>query len=595
MHDEPTPRALPAVLYAAKSTSDRKGSIPDQLEDCQAMAEREGMTVAAEYRDEGFSAYSGNRGPGLSKAKEHAARLAEEHGEAVLLVWASDRLARGAGDAPGASDSLIEVFHELARLGVRIRSVHDDQMLTNPLLVAFAGWRGNEESRVKGERVKAGARRRAERGNLHGGGLPYGYRRIRDPETGLLRLEPEPAEAEVVRRMFGEYVAGRSQRRIARDLGRDGIRTKRDSAWAQGTVRGILQNPFYRGAVRLNGEEHEGAHAAIIEPDLWYEAARLREAIIRSNDGGHGPTPKGRHLLLHGLLRCGICGGTMLPRTIRPTREGGEPYERYVCRTRNLDLDGCGQPPVERALIDQAILTDFERRVLDVEATRERMENEASRRLSEARALRERAERDLTAAESAVERVQRDYLADMLSAESYEHLLPMATSERDALAAQVGHLRDREREAEEQLGLPDADRDVLERLTQLREAIAGAVRDASDLDAARAAIASTFESFTLTRLRTLPDPAVVYGDLVLEDEPGSAATLDGYALVPEVRSEAIAGYETVTGEIEVELPILRRIALNQAENSESGISTPLQSGSGTKLTCSPSAATVAAP
>ena len=58
----------PAVLYAAKSTEDKRGSIPTQLEDCREIAEREGWNIADEFQDEAASAYSGNRGPGLAAA-----------------------------------------------------------------------------------------------------------------------------------------------------------------------------------------------------------------------------------------------------------------------------------------------------------------------------------------------------------------------------------------------------------------------------------------------------------------------------------------------------------------------------------------------
>ena len=70
----------PVVIYAAKSTEDKHGSIGTQLEDCRTMAEREGWTVIGEFTDEAFSAYSGNRGPGLAQARQMAA----EHAPAVL-------------------------------------------------------------------------------------------------------------------------------------------------------------------------------------------------------------------------------------------------------------------------------------------------------------------------------------------------------------------------------------------------------------------------------------------------------------------------------------------------------------------------------
>ena len=52
----------PAILYAAKSTKDERGSIPDQLKKCREMAEADGYEVVAEYEEENVSAYHGDRG-----------------------------------------------------------------------------------------------------------------------------------------------------------------------------------------------------------------------------------------------------------------------------------------------------------------------------------------------------------------------------------------------------------------------------------------------------------------------------------------------------------------------------------------------------
>jgi site-specific DNA recombinase len=196
----------PAIIYAAKSTEDKHGSIPDQLADCRAMADREDWDVLAEYHDEGFSAYKGNRGPGLASARERAAR---GDAPAVLLVQHSDRLARGAGDAPGAAEHLAEIMFWARRHNVQLRSVQDDSTFTNPLLAFAMGERNYEDSRRKSEAVKGGMRRRAQRGQHNGGPRPYGYRW--EGPKGEQRLVPHEPEAAIVRRIFAEYVAVRSR------------------------------------------------------------------------------------------------------------------------------------------------------------------------------------------------------------------------------------------------------------------------------------------------------------------------------------------------------------------------------------------------
>ena len=129
-----------AINYAAKSTQDRRGSIPDQLTDNRAMCEREGWPILGEYSDEGFSAYRGNRGPGLTDARAHAASVAAETGEVVMLVCQhSDRISRGAGDRPGAAEALIEIWHAERRRNVHLRSVQDDYDLRTSATVANIG------------------------------------------------------------------------------------------------------------------------------------------------------------------------------------------------------------------------------------------------------------------------------------------------------------------------------------------------------------------------------------------------------------------------------------------------------------------------
>lgn len=69
-------------------------------------------------------------------------------------------------------------------------------------------------------------------------------------EEGHLIINP--AEAEIVKRIFREYLEGASCMKIARGLERDGIRTVRDNPrWHDSTVRKILENEKYMGDALL--------------------------------------------------------------------------------------------------------------------------------------------------------------------------------------------------------------------------------------------------------------------------------------------------------------------------------------------------------
>jgi putative DNA-invertase from lambdoid prophage Rac len=102
------------------------------------------------------------RTPG-STAAPLARALDDVHaGEfSVLVVWALDRITR-----EGAEDAL-RIIRQFRQRGCTVVSVKESWLNAAPevqdVLVAFAGWMAQQESRRRSERIRAGlARRRAE-------------------------------------------------------------------------------------------------------------------------------------------------------------------------------------------------------------------------------------------------------------------------------------------------------------------------------------------------------------------------------------------------------------------------------------------------
>jgi hypothetical protein len=103
------------------------------------------------------------------------------------------------------------------------------------------------------------------------------------------------------------------------------------------------------------------------------------------------------------MLRCGVCGEAMLPRSARDQA----PF--YVCRTRALDATACPMPRLKQADVDGAALRLFEDVGLDVEGTRERIAAQLSERVDAVRAQRDRAEREAADLRAQAARLDRDY------------------------------------------------------------------------------------------------------------------------------------------------------------------------------------------
>jgi DNA invertase Pin-like site-specific DNA recombinase len=560
LYDEPAAvtTAIPAIVYAAKSTLDPRGSIETQIEDCLAAVEREGRLLYGEaQRDEGFSAYHASRGPGLAEAKRLAVEAAREHGCAELWVQHSDRLARGDGLRAA---HVGEIYFEMRRQQVRLRSVQDDSNFEDVIRAVLIGERNTEDSRRKSEATKAGMRRRAQRGKPNGGPAPYGYAWRQGT------LVPVEHEARIVERIFRQSIGGRSQRQIARDLAREGVPAKR-TAWHQGTVSQILRNPIYVGRLRLHGEEFPAEHEPLVSETLWQEATQQREATARTKGGGRGRPSSGTHLFTGGMLHCGRCGGSMVPRTIRPRSANGKPYEVYLCYTRIRDREACTQPPVARELVDEAALDYFERVCFDLDATLEQLRGSLAAEQATIRALREQAERELLRVDGSRERIERDYLAGDLTAESYEQLRSRLEDERASAQAEAERLRIREAEASIDTALDELTREALAEIAELREAIAARIREAEGIAAVRAVLLRLFERFDLVHVPTerakLHHPAAELPAAELAERIAGryGLALGEYWLEPLERGDLVL-------RIEDDWPVVPRMPLELAANND---------------------------
>ncbi|MCW3033353.1 MAG: hypothetical protein JWM60_1698 [Solirubrobacterales bacterium] len=387
------------VIYAAKSSEDRRGSIPDQLQECRELvgvdSDRE---LVGEYSDERFSAYRGNRGPGLVEAMRHAEELAFENGRAELWVQHSDRLARGDGVR---ARHAVEIGLWALKRGVDVRCVQDPDTFRDLLYAVVTGQRNHEDSRRRGLAMAAGRRRAAERGEFIGY-LPDGYKLgadIDDRGRVTKRMVIDPGRRNVIEAIFRLALRGRTTGQIAVSLNRHGWVTKpgrRDTVvakWTSGSVLHVLRNPRYAGLVPFSGR--------IVARDSWpaYVSERQHQRIAVMLDARM--PAKGiasRRLeayLLAGLLRCGRCGRPIHCQTTKRRVAGGA-SRRYACASHEKDrhADRCGLPVIvadqlEAMLIgslrtlltatEQDGVPDTAEPVLDLSWERERLREAASR------------------------------------------------------------------------------------------------------------------------------------------------------------------------------------------------------------------------
>lgn len=285
-----------------------------------------------------------------------------QRGVDVVIAHAVDRLARNQAH-------LYIIAEEAERAGVRIEFVTErfDESAVGKFLRSAKAFAAEVEREKFKERSMRGKRARVATGRLLHGKTPlYGYAWADEQKD---RYVVNPHTAPVVRRIFDEYVAGRSQRAVALGLTASGIPTPRGgSHWDYSTVGHILGDSRYAGdacAFRIrqfkeNGkvrhvlrpreewvELPEGVIPSIIEPDTF---ATVRDRLARGKGDAPRRLTNPEDFLLRRRARCGHCGYSMAAHN-KTSR--GKRTPTYIC-TRYSKGRGCTAHNITAKSLDAA-------------------------------------------------------------------------------------------------------------------------------------------------------------------------------------------------------------------------------------------------
>ncbi|WP_085833935.1 recombinase family protein [Clostridium merdae] len=302
-----------AAAYIRVSTEDQAEYSPDsQIRLIREYAARNGMVVPDEYlfADEGISGKSTknrtqfNRMIGIAKRKPKPF-------EAILL-WKFSRFARS------RQDSIVYKTMLRRQLGIDVISITealgDDKM--SILMEAIIEAMDEYYSINLAEEVTRGMSEKTGRGEPVS--IPsFGYQMVEK------RYIIEPEQAELVRMIFKEYLAGKSVTGIARKLNAMGVRTNRGNPWAGRTVEYVLNNPVYLGKIRWTPSRGEakgngttktilpGIHEPIIDEETWKRAQRRKKQRQEYCSHARQEPLRGEYLL-RGLVHCAACRGMLV-------------------------------------------------------------------------------------------------------------------------------------------------------------------------------------------------------------------------------------------------------------------------------------------
>jgi site-specific DNA recombinase len=186
----------------------------------------------------------------------------------IIVVYKVDRLTRSLADFA----KLVELFdeHEVSFVSVTqsFNTTSSMGRLTLNVLLSFAQF----EREVIGERVRDKIAASKRKGIWVGGPVPLG-RSINK------KLEIVPDEADLVRKIFGEYLRLGSIGALAAFLNAEGPKPKprqlangrllQAPCYRVGPLAHLLKNRFYVGEIVYRGEVHKGEHPPIVDLGLF--------------------------------------------------------------------------------------------------------------------------------------------------------------------------------------------------------------------------------------------------------------------------------------------------------------------------------------
>ena len=314
------------------------------------------------YTDEGVTGTSTKHREGFNQMVEDA--LA---GRIDLIVTKSvSRFARNTVDS-------LTTVRKLKEHGVEVYFEKENIYTFDgkgELLITIMSSLAQEESRSISENVTWGQRKRFADGKVS---LPYknflGYDRGENKDAPPV---VNPEQAEVVKRIYREFMSGKTPGAIAKGLTADGIPTPGGKTnWQHSTIESILTNEKYRGAALLQkgittdfltkrrkpneGEAPqyyvEQSHEAIIPPDEW-EIVQLEMARRKSQGRKYSG-----HSIFSSRIICGDCGEVFGSKVWNSTSK----YRRTVwqCNGKYKGERRCTTPHLDEETIKVAFVQAF--------------------------------------------------------------------------------------------------------------------------------------------------------------------------------------------------------------------------------------------
>ena len=263
----------------------------------------------------------------------------------------------------------LELVRKLMALNVTVifekENINTDTM-ESELMLSILSSLAESESVSISENNKWSIQKRFQNGTYIISYPPYGY----ENAGGEMIVVPE--QAEVVKKIFEDTLAGKSTHAVAKELNDSGVRSKKGGKWTPGAINAIIRNEKFTGDVifqktytdsqfsrhtndgELNKYLCENHHEPIVSHEIFEKANEVLNQRGKEKGNGERTERYQNRYGFSGRIKCGECGG-VFKRRIHYKPSGS--YIAWCCTHHIEDRNSCSMKYITDDGIKTAFLT----------------------------------------------------------------------------------------------------------------------------------------------------------------------------------------------------------------------------------------------
>lgn len=352
-----------AYLRYSSHMQDEGNSIEYQMEEVEAHAHKNGMTIRRWYIDKAKTA---KQVAGRDEFYELIEDIKSGDSAPNLIVWRTNRIFRNSYE----SHKYRRFFRDKKIRLISVTQTIDEETSSGRLTTGILSEIDEYKSAEIAEHVIAAMRSMVKKGFYTGQRVPLGYKIVDawDGDKPRKKYDVDEVTAPIVQKCFADFVAGVPQYAIRKWLKDNGIYTVTGKPYDADALRTMLQNEFYIGTreYRVKGKEPlilPNAVPAIID-EATFDAAQHIFAQARQDLAAKGRkrnTERTYHLT--GKATCAKCGGAFIGKI-------SNGYAYYVCRER-VRRKTCDCKGIQKAQLEKAVFDAIYENVFTAEAVEE--------------------------------------------------------------------------------------------------------------------------------------------------------------------------------------------------------------------------------